>query len=81
MSGQQLVGCPPLAALLLDTTEVLHKRDRAFCDFSTLAKDDEGIGYLRFRHETAAQGGHRQVEIDLVRIRWGNLGIRSLPIG
>ena len=62
VSGQQLLGCPPLAVLLLDTTEVYHKRDRAFCNFSTLAKDDKDIGYLRFR-PNSAQEGHRQVEI------------------
>ena len=63
MSGQKLVGTPAVAALLLDTSSVLHKRDRAFCDFSTLAKDDEGMGYLRFTQDWVQTWGHRQVEI------------------
>jgi len=62
MSGQRLVGNPPLASLLLDTSEILHKSDRAFCDFSTMTQDDKGIGYLLFVRD-AARGGHRQVEI------------------
>jgi hypothetical protein len=62
MSGQRLVGSPPLAAFLLDSSEILHKRDRAFCDFSTMTEDDKGIGYLHIRRDET-QGGHRQVEI------------------
>jgi len=62
MSGQRLVGSPPLAALLLGTSELLHKRDRAFCDFSTMTGDDKGIGYLHFTRDVT-QGSHRQVEI------------------
>ena len=62
VSGQRLVGSPPLAALLLDTSGILHKRDRAFCDFSTMTKDDKGFGYLLFGRDTV-QGGHRHVEI------------------
>ena len=62
-SGQKLVGSPQLAALLLDTSEVLHKKDRAFCDFSTLTKDDKGIGNLCLTRNWD-QGGHRQVRFD-----------------
>ena len=40
----------------------VQKRDRALCNFSTLAEDDEGIGHLRFTREWT-QGGHRQIEI------------------
>jgi len=62
LSGQRLGRSPPLAALLLDTSEVLHKRNRALCDFSTITGDDKGIGYLRFTRD-GTQGGHRHVEI------------------
>jgi hypothetical protein len=60
LSGQKLVTSPQLAALLLDTSEVLHKKNRAFCDFSALTKDDKGLGYLHFTRNWD-QGGHRQV--------------------
>jgi hypothetical protein len=60
-SGQQLIGNPPLTALLLDTSQVLHERERAFCNFSTLTEGDEGIGYLHLTRNWA-QGGHMYVE-------------------
>lgn len=58
---QPLIGQPSLAALLLDTTEVQHKRNRALCDFSTLVADDKDIGYL-YLHKTK-EGTHKRVEI------------------
>lgn len=61
-SGQRMVGSPSLAALLLDTSEILHTRDRALCNFSTLTKDDKDLGYLCLRRDQA-QGGHRHVEL------------------
>ena len=51
-----------MAALLLDTTEVLHKQDRALCNFSTLVEEDRGIGYLRLPRK-AIDGAHRCVEV------------------
>jgi len=48
-SDQPLVGDPPVAAFLLDTTRVLHRGGRAFCNFSTLVKQDKNIGILHFR--------------------------------
>ena len=58
---QPLVGDPPVAAFLLDTTRVLHRRDRALCDFSTLVKEDKNIGILRFRPRV--DGEHKQVGV------------------
>jgi len=40
---QQLIRNPSTA--LLDAADILHRRDRAFCDFSRLAKGGKGIGY------------------------------------
>jgi len=58
-SGQRLMRNPQLAAFLLDTSEVLHERDRAFCDFSSLTKDDEDFGNL---HLVGHRGeGHKHV--------------------
>ena len=62
MSGQQMVGNPSLAALLLDTSDVLHKRDRALCNFSTLTKEDGSVGWLHFTQDWE-NGGHRRVEV------------------
>jgi len=59
-SDQPLVGDPPLAAFLLDTTRVLHRGGRAFCNFSTLVKKDKNIGILHFR---SRPGEHKQVEV------------------
>ncbi len=61
LSGQKFIESPQLAAVLLDTSEFLHKRDRAFCNFSSLTKDDKGIGNLRLVRNWD-QGGHKQVE-------------------
>jgi len=58
---QPLIGNPALAALLLDTTEVQHKRDRAFCNFSTLVGDDKDIGYVYLKNTKG--GGHKRAEI------------------
>ena len=60
LSRQPVVVDTPMAALLLDTSEVLHKRNRALCNFSRLVKDDEDIGYLELRQE---YGGHRHVVV------------------
>jgi len=57
---QPVVVNPSIAALLLDTSDVLHKKNRALCNFSRLVKDDEGIGYLELRQE---YGGHRRVVV------------------
>jgi len=59
-SDQPLVGDPPVAAFLLDTTRVLHRGGRAFCNFSTLVKEDKNIGILHFR---SRPGEHKQVEV------------------
>ena len=59
-SDQPLVGDPPVAAFLLDTTRVLHRGGRAFCNFSTLVKEDKNIGILHFRSQP---GEHKQVEV------------------
>ena len=58
---QPLIGNPALAALLLDTTEVQHKRDRAFCKFSTLVGDDKDIGYMYLKNTKG--GGHKRAEV------------------
>ena len=60
-SDQPMIGDPRLAALLLDTTEVLHKRNRALCDFSRLVNDDKGIGNLYLRR---TGDHHKHVEVD-----------------
>jgi len=57
-SGQRYIRNPQLAAFLLDTSEVLHERDRAFCDFSSLTKDDKHLGNL---HLVGHKEGHKQV--------------------
>ena len=57
---QPVVVDTSIAALLLDTSDVLHKKNRALCKFSKLVKDDEGIGYLELRQE---YGGHRRVVV------------------
>ena len=57
---QPVVVDTSIAPLLLDTSDVLHKKDRALCKFSKLVKDDEGIGYLELRQE---YGGHRRVVV------------------
>ena len=51
-----------MAALLLDTTEVLHKKNRAFCDFSMLVKRNKGIGHLYFPVKTIDRT-HKRVEV------------------
>jgi hypothetical protein len=56
LSRQKLVGDSQLAAFLLDTSQVLHKKDRAFCDFSTLTKDDKGISVIYTSHGTGMKG-------------------------
>jgi len=58
---QPLIGNPSMAALLLDTTEVQHKRNRALCDFSTLVADDKDFGYLYLRRTKA--GTHKRVQV------------------
>lgn len=60
---QRLVGDPHIAAFLLDTTKVLHRKDRAFCNFSTLVKEDKNIGILRFRPRPV-NGEHKQVGVE-----------------
>ena len=62
LCNQPLIGNPSLAALLLDTTEILHKGNRGFCNFSTLVEDDKGIGYL-YLPGKAVDGTHKRVEI------------------
>ncbi len=57
----QIIGNPCLAALLLDTTEVLHRGNQAFCHFSTLVEGDKGIGYLCLPGNTTV--GHKRVEV------------------
>jgi len=58
--SQQVVVDTSIAALLLDTSDVLHEKNRALCNFSRLVKDDEDIGYLELRQE---YGGHRHVVV------------------
>ena len=58
---QPMIGNPRLAALLLDATEVLHKRNRALCNFSTLVNDDKGIGNLYLRRTEEL---HKHVEAE-----------------
>lgn len=60
--NQPLIGNPSMAALLLDTTEVLHKRNRALCNFSTLVEADKDIGSLHLRYKTM-DGTHKCVEV------------------
>ena len=62
--NQPLIGNPSMAALLLDTTEVQHKRNRAFCDFSMLVEGDKGIGYLYLPVKTIDRiQTHKRVEV------------------
>ena len=49
---QPIIGSPFIAALFLDTTEVVHKRDRALCNVSKVVKKDKEIGYLRLRRKS-----------------------------
>jgi len=56
-----LIGKPFMAALLLDTTEVHHKRNRALCNFSTLVEDDRHIGYLYL--QKSKENGHKHVVV------------------
>jgi hypothetical protein len=58
-SGQRFIRNPQLAGFLLDTSEVLHERDRAFCDFSSLTKGDKGMGNLHLVGHR--EKGHKQV--------------------
>ena len=51
-----------MAALLLDTTDVLHKRNRALCNVSTLVEDDKDIGSLHLSHRTM-DGIHKCVVV------------------
>ena len=60
--SQPVVVDAPVAALLLDTSDVLHKKNRAFCNFLRLVKDDEDISYLELRQEPE-YGGHRRVVV------------------
>jgi hypothetical protein len=60
-SNGLMIGNPSMAALLLDTTEVHHKQNRALCDFSDLVEADERIqGYL---HLQKSEEGHKYVEV------------------
>jgi len=58
--NQPLIGNPALAALLLDTTGVQHKQNRALCNFSTLVGDDKDIGYLYLQNTKG--GTHKCAE-------------------
>lgn len=58
--NQPLIGNPSMAALLLDATDVLHRRHRALCNFSTLVGEDKGTGYLHLQPK--AIGTHRSVK-------------------
>ena len=60
--SQPMIGSPSMAAFLLDTTEVLHKRDRALCSFSMLLEDDKDIGSLHLPRNTM-DGTHKRVEV------------------
>ena len=59
--SQPVIVDASMAALLLDTSDVLHVRNRALCNFSRLVKDDKDIGYLELRQ--AREGGHRRVVV------------------
>jgi len=58
---ERLIGNPFMAALLLDTTDVHHQKDRALCGFSTLVDDDKGFGYLRLQR---TDEGHKRVVLE-----------------
>jgi len=60
--SQPMIGSPSMAAFLLDTTEVLHKRNRALCSFSMLLEDDKDIGSLHLPRNTM-DGTHKRVEV------------------
>ena len=57
--GEPIIGTPSVAAFLLDTTEILHRRNRALCDFSMLVDDDKDIGYLYLQRDR----GHKRVVV------------------
>ena len=60
-SNELMIGNPSMAALLLDTTEVHHKQNRALCNFSDLVKADKEIrGHL---HLQKSEQGHKYVEV------------------
>lgn len=59
--SQPVIVDASMAALLLDTSDVLHMRNRALCNFSRLVKDDKNIGYLELRQ--TCEGGHRRVVV------------------
>jgi hypothetical protein len=58
--SQPIVANPRLAAMLLDSKEVLHIGQRGFCNFSSLTSADQEIGNLRVR---ADRVGHRKLEL------------------
>ena len=63
--NQPLIGNPFIAALFLDTSEVVHKRDRALCNISRVVKKDKEIGYLYLRRKNI-DDDHRCVKaVDL----------------
>ena len=55
--SKPLVVDTAVAALLLDTRDVVHKHQRGLCNLSMLTKDDSAISSLRLRW----QGGHAAV--------------------
>jgi hypothetical protein len=57
MRSKPLVVDTAVAALLLDTRDVVHKHQRGLCTLSMLTKDDSAIGSLRLRWK----GGHAAV--------------------
>ncbi len=61
LCDERLIENPFMAALLLDTTDVQHKKNRALCGFSTLVDDDKGFGYLRLQR---TEEGHKRVVLE-----------------
>jgi hypothetical protein len=59
-SSEPLISDPAIAAILLDSSEVLHAGERGLCNFSSLTKADDSIGKLRLRKENT---GHRKLEV------------------
>jgi hypothetical protein len=57
-SSQPLVSSPPLAALFLDSSAVVHKDNRALCNFSSRTLGDHVIGRFRLRVDSE---GHRSL--------------------
>ena len=61
LCAERLIESPFMAALLLDTIDVHHQKNRSLCGFSTLVDDDKGFGYLRLQR---TDEGHKHVVLE-----------------